>query len=62
MTFFFLSIEVELSTSGYLVHTSYDVDNDSVPFREGLSMNYTTNMKLYLFIAIIIAETQQNFF
>ena len=60
MTFFFLSIEVELST--FEVHNSYDVDTDLVPFREGLSMNYTTNMKHYLFIAIIIAETQQNFF
>ena len=35
---------------------------DSVPFGEGLSMKYTKNMKHYLFIAIIIAETQQNLF
>ena len=34
---------------------------DSVPFGEGLSMKYTINMKHYLFIAIIIAETQQHF-
>ena len=35
---------------------------DSVPFGEGLSMNYTISMKRYLFIAIIIAEKQHNFF
>ena len=50
---------------GYLAHPSYDVDKlyiaDSVPFGEGLSMNYTINMK-DLFIAITIAETQQIFF
>ena len=58
----FLALKSNCQHFGYLVHTSYDVDTDSVPFSEGLSMNYTTNMKHYLFIAIIIVETQQNFF
>ena len=59
---FFKALKSNCQHSGYLVYTSYDIDTHSVPFREGLIMNNTTNMKHYLFIAIIIAETQQNFF
>ena len=35
---------------------------DSLPFAEGLSLTYTINMKYYLSIAIVIAETQEHFF
>ena len=61
----FLALKSDGQRLGYLVHTSYVVDKlyiaESVPFGEGLSMNYTLNMK-DLFIAKPIAETQQTFF
>ena len=61
----FSALKSNCHRSGYFVHTSYDVYTiyiaDSVPFGEGLSVNIT-NMKYYLFIAIIIAETKQNVF
>ena len=61
----FSALKSNCHRSGYFVHTSYDVYTiyiaDSVPFGEGLSVNIT-NMKHYLFIAIIIAETKQRFY
>ena len=54
----FFSIEVELSSFGVLCSHFIRRIADSVPFGEGLSVNIT-NMKHYLFIAIIIAETKR---
>ena len=57
-----LKSDYQHSGTWFTLHTTFILYiADPVPFGEGLSMNIMTNTKHYLFIAIIIAEIQQNF-
>ena len=57
-----LKLDLQCSSQWFALHTVLVVYIAfTLPFGEGLSIRYTINMIHYLFIAIIIAETQLNF-